>query len=50
MDIGLSEEFVTKSKEQLARFAMEINFRKNEEETLKKIEEEKKKKKGAKKK
>jgi hypothetical protein len=49
-EIGLNEEFLLKSKEQLARFAQEINFRKMEEEALKKAEEEKKKKKGANKK
>jgi len=43
----LNEDFLVKSKEQLARFAQEINFRKNEEEALKKLEEEKKKKKGS---
>jgi hypothetical protein len=46
-EIGLNEEFTLKSREQLARFVQEINFRKNEEEIQRKLEEEKKKKKGA---
>ena len=46
-ELGLKEDFLVKSKEQLARFAKEIPFRREEEETLRKLEEEKaKKKKG----
>ena len=40
-ELGLNEEFVKNSKDQLARFAKEIPFRKEEEETLRKLEEEK---------
>ncbi len=48
-DIGLPDEFILKSKEQLARFSQEIAFRRNEEEIQKKLEEEKKKKQKGKK-
>ena len=41
----MKEDFLVKSKEQLARFAKEIPFRREEEETLRKLEEEKAKKK-----
>jgi hypothetical protein len=44
LEIGLEDNFLHLSKEQLARFNQEITFRKNEEETLRKLEEEKKKK------
>ena len=43
-EIGLDANFISKSKEQLARFDMEIKFRRAEEETQKKLEEDKKKK------
>ena len=43
-EIGLDANFLSKSKEQLLRFDMEIKFRKGEEAALKLIEEEKKKK------
>ena len=43
-EIGLDANFLSKSKEQLARFDMEIKFRKAEEAMLKQLEEEKKKK------
>lgn len=49
-EIGLNEEFILKSKEQLSRFLQEIYFRRMEEEALKKAEEDKKKKKGGNKK
>ena len=49
-ELGLKEDFLVKSKEQLARFAKEIPFRREEEETLRKLEEEKAKKKKGKKK
>ena len=40
-ELGLDEEFQKKTKEQLARFAKEIPFRKEEEETKRRLEEEK---------
>jgi len=43
-EIGLDANFLSRSKEQLARFDMEIKFRKAEEAMLKQLEEEKKKK------
>ena len=49
-DLGLSDEFVKKTKEQLARFAKEVPFRKEEEEALRKLEEERAAKKARKKK
>ena len=49
-DLGLNDEFVKKTKEQLARFAKEVPFRKEEEEALRKLEEEKAAKKARKKK
>ena len=49
-DLGLSEDFVKKTKEQLARFAKEVPFRKEEEEALRKLEEERAAKKARKKK
>ena len=48
-ELGLNEEFVKTTKEQLKRFAKEIPFRKEEEETLRKLEEEKLAKKNKKK-
>ena len=49
-DLGLNDEFVKKTKEQLARFAKEVPFRKEEEEALRKLEEERAAKKAEKKK
>ena len=49
-DLGLSDDFVKKTKEQLARFAKEVPFRKEEEEALRKLEEERAAKKAKKKK
>lgn len=43
-EIGLDANYLSRSKEQLARFELEIKFRKAEDEMLKKLEEEKKKK------
>jgi len=43
-EIGLDANFLSRSKEQLARFDQEIKFRRAEDEALKKLEEEKKKK------
>lgn len=50
-EIGLKEDILSKTKEILARFVLEIRFRKKEEEIQRKLEEEKakkKKKKGGK--
>ena len=49
-DLGLNDEFIKKTKEQLARFAKEVPFRKEEEEALRKLEEERAAKKARKKK
>ena len=49
-DLGLSDDFVKQTKEQLARFAKEVPFRKEEEEAHRKLEEEKAAKKAKKKK
>ena len=48
--LGLNDDFVKKTKEQLARFAKEVPFRKEEEEALRKLEEERAAKKARKKK
>ena len=48
-EIGLDANFLSRSKEQLTRFDMEIKFRKGEEAALKILEEEKKKKQAKKK-
>lgn len=48
-DLGLSDEFLKETKDQLKRFAKEIPFRREEEETLRKLEEEKAAKKAKKK-
>ena len=49
-ELGLSEDFVKQTKEQLVRFGKEVPFRKEEEETIRKLEEEKAAKKAKKKK
>lgn len=49
-DLGLDDNFLKETKDQLKRFAKEIPFRKAEEEELRRIEEEKAAKKAKKKK